>query len=100
LPLYLGLGLGPLLKRDPSMPDEDVDLEYLADNLWLVGSPDTVTRRIRELQEQTGGFGYLLITSYDTVDERQSWERSLQLLIDEVLPACDPVSVTAEERCA
>jgi alkanesulfonate monooxygenase SsuD/methylene tetrahydromethanopterin reductase-like flavin-dependent oxidoreductase (luciferase family) len=100
LPLYLGLGLGPLLKRDPSMPDEAVDLEYVADNLWLVGSPDTVARRIRELQEQTGGFGYLLITSYDAVDERQAWERSLHLLIDEVLPACDPASVTAEERCA
>jgi alkanesulfonate monooxygenase SsuD/methylene tetrahydromethanopterin reductase-like flavin-dependent oxidoreductase (luciferase family) len=96
LPLYLGLGLGPLLKGDLSMADEDVDLEYVADNLWLVGSPDTVARRIRELQEHTGGFGYLLITSYDAVDERQSWERSLQLLIDEVLPACDPAGVTAQ----
>ena len=95
LPLYLGLGLGSLLKDDPSMADEDVDLEYVADNLWLVGSPDTVARRIRELQERTGGFGYLVITSYDAVDERQSWERSLQLLIDEVLPACDPAGVTA-----
>jgi alkanesulfonate monooxygenase SsuD/methylene tetrahydromethanopterin reductase-like flavin-dependent oxidoreductase (luciferase family) len=96
LPLYLSLGLGPLLKGDPSMPDEDVDLEYVADNLWLVGSPDTVARGIRELQEHTGGFGYLLITSYDAVDERQSWERSLQLLIDEVLPACDPAGMTAQ----
>jgi len=95
LPLYLRLGLGSLLKGDRSMADEDVDLEYVADNLWLVGSPDTVARGIRELQEHTGGFGYLLITSYDAVDERQSWERSLQLLIDEVLPACDPAGVTA-----
>ena len=94
LPLYLGLGLGPVLKGDSSMADEDVDLEYVADNLWLVGSPDTVARRIRELQEDTGGFGYLLITSYDAVDERRSWERSLQLLIEEVLPACDPAGVT------
>jgi alkanesulfonate monooxygenase SsuD/methylene tetrahydromethanopterin reductase-like flavin-dependent oxidoreductase (luciferase family) len=96
LPLYLGLGLGPLLKRDPSMPDQDVDLEYLADNLWLVGSPDTVARRISELQEHTGGFGYLLITCYDAVDERQCWERSLHLLIDEVLPACERAGVTAQ----
>jgi alkanesulfonate monooxygenase SsuD/methylene tetrahydromethanopterin reductase-like flavin-dependent oxidoreductase (luciferase family) len=96
LPLYLDLGLGPLLKGDSSMADEDVDLEYVADNLWLVGSPDTVARRITELQEHTGGFGYLLITSYDAIDERQSWERSLQLLVDEVLPACDPAGVTAQ----
>jgi alkanesulfonate monooxygenase SsuD/methylene tetrahydromethanopterin reductase-like flavin-dependent oxidoreductase (luciferase family) len=40
LPVYLGLGLGPLLKLDPSMPDEAVDLAYLAEHLWLVGTPD------------------------------------------------------------
>ena len=27
LPLYLDLGLGPLLKEDPAMPDEAVDVE-------------------------------------------------------------------------
>jgi alkanesulfonate monooxygenase SsuD/methylene tetrahydromethanopterin reductase-like flavin-dependent oxidoreductase (luciferase family) len=88
LPIYFGLGLGPLLKRDPSMPDEAVDLEYLADNLWLVGSPQTVADRIRDLHEQTGGFGRLLITSYDATDEREPWDRSLRLLMDEVLPRC------------
>jgi alkanesulfonate monooxygenase SsuD/methylene tetrahydromethanopterin reductase-like flavin-dependent oxidoreductase (luciferase family) len=88
LPLYLGLGLGPLLKRDPSMPDETVDLDYVADNLWLVGSPETVAGRINDLYEQTGGFGYLVIASYDVCDEREPWIRNLRLLVDEVLPAC------------
>ena len=87
LPLYLGLGLGPLLKLDSSMPDEELDLEYLADNLWFVGSPETVANRIYDLQTQTGGFGHLVITSYDATDERGPWERSLQLLIQDVLPA-------------
>lgn len=68
------------------MPDEAVDLEYLADNLWFVGSPQTVADRILNLQEATGGFGYLLIVSYDAASEIQSWERSLRLLTDEVLP--------------
>jgi alkanesulfonate monooxygenase SsuD/methylene tetrahydromethanopterin reductase-like flavin-dependent oxidoreductase (luciferase family) len=86
LPIYLGLGLGPFLKRDPSMTDEDVNLEYLADNLWFVGSPKTVADRILELQDRTGGFGRLLIVSYDATNELQSWERSLRLLMDEVLP--------------
>ena len=74
LPLYLGLGLGPLLKNDPAMSDADIDLEYLADHLWLVGSPDTVAGRILELQAATGGFGYLVATSYDATDERTAWE--------------------------
>ncbi len=90
LPIYLGLGLGPLLKRDASMPDEAVDLEYLADHLWFVGSPETVADRIRDLQERTGGFGRLLVVSYDATDEREAWDRSLRLLIEEVLPRCQP----------
>jgi hypothetical protein len=84
LPLYLALGLAPLLKRDPSMPDKVVDLGYLADNLWFVGSPGTVASRINDLQQWTGGFGYLVIASYDAVDEREWWERSLRLLVNEV----------------
>ena len=32
-PLYLGRGLGPLLKNDPAVPDEDICLDYMADNL-------------------------------------------------------------------
>ena len=87
LPLYLGLGLGPFLKHDPAMPDEAIDLDYLADNLWLVGSPTTVADRIVDLQEQTGGFGYLVSVAYDAADERGPWVRSLRLLAEEVLPA-------------
>lgn len=88
LPVYLGLGLGPFLKRDPSMSDESVDVEYLADQLWFVGSPATVAARILDLHEQTGGFGHLLIVCYDAADERGAWERSLRLLVKEVLPLC------------
>jgi alkanesulfonate monooxygenase SsuD/methylene tetrahydromethanopterin reductase-like flavin-dependent oxidoreductase (luciferase family) len=88
LPIYLGLGLGKFLKHDPSMPDEAVDLEYLADHLWFVGSPETVADRIMDLYHQTGGFGRLLIVSYDASSELEAWDRSLRLLMDEVLPRC------------
>ena len=86
LPLYLGLGLGPVLKTDPSMPDSAIDLDYVADNLWIVGSPETVTGRIRALQETTGGFGVLVAVSYDAAGEVEAWERSLRLLAEEVAP--------------
>ena len=88
LPLYLDLGLGNLLKIDPAMPDESIDLDYVATNLWIVGSPETVARRVLELQEGTGGFGRLLIVSYDAADEREAWVESLGLLMEEVRPAC------------
>ena len=29
-----------LLKDDPDMPDSDVTLDYVLDNIWIVGSPD------------------------------------------------------------
>jgi alkanesulfonate monooxygenase SsuD/methylene tetrahydromethanopterin reductase-like flavin-dependent oxidoreductase (luciferase family) len=88
LPIYLGLGLGRLLKLNPKMPDEEIDLEYLADNLWFVGSPETVADRIMDLQARTGGFGYLTIVSYDATDEHESWNRSLELLMNDVLRRC------------
>jgi alkanesulfonate monooxygenase SsuD/methylene tetrahydromethanopterin reductase-like flavin-dependent oxidoreductase (luciferase family) len=99
LPVYLGLGLGPFLKRDPSMPDEAVDLEYLADNLWIVGSPATVAERILDLQAQTGGFGHLTIVSYDATGEQEAWDRSLQLLVNDVLPRCQPATPVVDS-CA
>jgi alkanesulfonate monooxygenase SsuD/methylene tetrahydromethanopterin reductase-like flavin-dependent oxidoreductase (luciferase family) len=88
LPLYLRLGLGSLLKLHADMRDEDIDVPYLAKHLWMVGCPDTVKRRIDDLQAGSGGFGRLLIVSYDASEERASWERSLELLMSEVLPAC------------
>ncbi len=80
------------------MPDEAIDLEYLADNVWFVGSPETVADRILELQAQTGGFGHLTIVSYDATDERAEWDRSLQLLMNDVLPRIHAVTSVAEPR--
>jgi alkanesulfonate monooxygenase SsuD/methylene tetrahydromethanopterin reductase-like flavin-dependent oxidoreductase (luciferase family) len=98
LPIYLGLGFGRILKQDPSMPDEAIDLEYLADNVWFVGSPETVADRILELQAQTGGFGHLTVVSYDATDERAEWDRSLQLLMNDVLPRIHVAASVAEHR--
>lgn len=98
LPLYFGLGLGPLLKRDPSMPDKAIDLEYLADNLWFVGSPETVAGKINNLQARTGGFGHLTIVSYDASDERESWDRNLKLLMSDVLPRCQVSGASLEKE--
>jgi alkanesulfonate monooxygenase SsuD/methylene tetrahydromethanopterin reductase-like flavin-dependent oxidoreductase (luciferase family) len=96
LPIYFGLGLGQYLKNDPGMTDEEVDLEYLADNLWLVGSPETVTSKILELQKKSGGFGYLTMVSYDATDEQAAWNRSLQLLMNDVLPRCNLPALDTE----
>jgi alkanesulfonate monooxygenase SsuD/methylene tetrahydromethanopterin reductase-like flavin-dependent oxidoreductase (luciferase family) len=59
--IYVGLGLGSLLKADSTTPDDALTIEYLADHLWLIGSPETVTNKIMALYDETGGFGYLLM---------------------------------------
>ncbi len=95
LPLYLKLGLGPLLKLDPAMADDELTLDYLAEHLWLVGSPATVGEKLRVLQAASGGFGVLLATSYDATGEQAAWRRSLAMLAHEVLPRCGRLDMAA-----
>lgn len=85
LPL-LGMtrGLGGL-KIEESMPDSAITLEYLLDNVWLVGSPETVARQIMELHTKVGGFGGLLIGATDWSDPA-IWDRSMQLFATDVMP--------------
>jgi alkanesulfonate monooxygenase SsuD/methylene tetrahydromethanopterin reductase-like flavin-dependent oxidoreductase (luciferase family) len=82
--LAQGIGFGPL-KIDASMPDSAVTLEYLLDNVWVVGSPETVVRKIRKLYDDVGGFGGLLIGGSDWQDPAV-WDRSMRLFAAEVAP--------------
>jgi alkanesulfonate monooxygenase SsuD/methylene tetrahydromethanopterin reductase-like flavin-dependent oxidoreductase (luciferase family) len=85
LPL-LGLtrGLGGL-KMEEDMPDSELTLEYLCDRVWLIGSPETVARKIRTLYEEVGGFGGVLIGGTDWGDP-EIWDRSMRLFMGEVAP--------------
>jgi alkanesulfonate monooxygenase SsuD/methylene tetrahydromethanopterin reductase-like flavin-dependent oxidoreductase (luciferase family) len=74
-----------LFKDDPQLSDDDVIPEYLIDAHWIVGDPEECARRILALSDQVGGFGYLLAMAHDWTD-RKIWERSMRLLVNEVLP--------------
>src|SRR5881396_3160493 len=74
-----------ILKVDPAMPDADVTLSYLLDNIWIVGDPDTVAARLTALGEEVGGFGTLLVIAHEW-RPRAAWERSMVLLQEQVLP--------------
>ena len=74
-----------IFKSDKSMPDSDVTIDYMIDNLWLVGSPDDVVAQIEDLYEQVGGFGVLLVMGHEW-EPKEKWTRSMQLLIEEVIP--------------
>ena len=88
--LRLGRGLGGL-KLTEDMAESDITLDYLCDNVWIVGSPETVARKIRELHEQVGGFSTLLIGATDWPDPHV-WDRSMRLFAAEVAPALADLS--------
>lgn len=78
-------GMFDLFKTSPEMPDDDVTLEYLCDEVWIVGSPDEVERRLRALYDEVGGFGVLLAMAHEW-EPADGWKRSLHLLTQEVMP--------------
>ena len=73
------------LKIDPDMADSDVTLEYLADNVWIVGGPDEVEAKIRDLYERVGGFGVLVTTGHEWAP-REAWRHSQAMLAREIIP--------------
>ena len=79
------MGMLGLMKNDPNMPDSAVTSEYLADNIWIVGSPDDVAAKIRKLYEDVGGFGVLLAMGHEW-KPREQWIKSQTLLAEEVMP--------------
>lgn len=73
-----------LYKVDPETPDEALTAEYMVDNIWIVGSPDTVTEKLRKLYGDVGGFGSVLQIAYDW--DWDQWTRNMNLFAHEVMP--------------
>ena len=73
------------MKIDPDMSDSEVTVEYLVDNVFIVGSPDDVTAKLQQLRDDVGGFGVLLAMAHEW-KPRDQWVRSMTLLADEVMP--------------
>lgn len=75
-----------IMKHDPSVPDDEVTVEYLMKHLCIIGDVAECTRQLQNLWETTGGFGTLLMIAQDW-DDRARWQRSIKLLAQEVVPA-------------
>ena len=72
-------------KLSPSMPDEDVTVDYLMEHVWIVGDASECAEKIAQLHEESGGFGNLLTITTDSDDA--GWDHeSLRLLMEDVAP--------------
>jgi alkanesulfonate monooxygenase SsuD/methylene tetrahydromethanopterin reductase-like flavin-dependent oxidoreductase (luciferase family) len=69
--------------------------EYLLKNTWIVGSPSTVREKLEQFQEDTGGFGTLLVFACDYGAQPEAWRDSLRLLAEEVVTKMSPQAVEA-----
>ncbi|MBI3865719.1 MAG: LLM class flavin-dependent oxidoreductase [Planctomycetia bacterium] len=79
-------GLGrKLYKRDLEMNDADCNLDYLFREQIIAGDVDHALERLLALREETGGFGTLVLMSYDW-DDKASWVRSMELFAKELMP--------------
>jgi alkanesulfonate monooxygenase SsuD/methylene tetrahydromethanopterin reductase-like flavin-dependent oxidoreductase (luciferase family) len=89
IPGILRRGLSGFVKADPSHSDDMIDTEYLARNVWLVGSPETVAKKAIALYEETGGFGSLLGMCFDFIDDMDAWLTNLDLMKNKVMPVLE-----------
>ena len=78
-------GMMGALKLDKSMPDEAVNVDYMMENIWIVGDPQECADKIRKLYHDVGGFGPVLAITHDP-DDHSLMQRSLRLLAEEVGP--------------
>jgi alkanesulfonate monooxygenase SsuD/methylene tetrahydromethanopterin reductase-like flavin-dependent oxidoreductase (luciferase family) len=86
LPTYKRFGILNGLLHDPNMDVEKVDLDYLAEHVWIVGSVDTVVEKFQAWIDDIGGFGTFLQYSHDYADNPEPWLESMRLLSQEVAP--------------
>ncbi len=66
---------------------QDITYDYLVDTANIfIGSPDTVTKRILDFYDATGGFGMLMFHAGRDYATRDKLARSMKLFMDEVAP--------------
>ena len=95
-PTYTRFGVLKGLLHDPDFDPDKVDGEYLAEHVWIVGSPETVRQKIEAWCGELGGpFGTLLIYSHDYIDNPEPWEHSMDLLVNEVAPKLPSAELAA-----
>jgi len=73
-------------KRDAQQADSECTLDYFLEQVVIAGDPEHVTQQLLDLREQIGPFGTLVLTAHDW-DDRERWDRSLELFAREVVPA-------------
>lgn len=87
-PIYKKFNLfeGIIADSGKNIDSSQVDMDFLAEHVWLCGSPETVIRKLQVVAEKTGGWGEIVVNSHDNMDNPAPYFESLQRLATEVAP--------------
>ncbi|CAM3994749.1 LLM class flavin-dependent oxidoreductase [Novosphingobium lubricantis] len=86
IPIWRRFGMMEGFAKDNGVDSLDIDLEFLVDRVFVVGSPDTVVDKLNNLFAITGGWGTLQVEAHDYYDDPSAWFQSLELISKEVAP--------------
>ncbi|MET0545520.1 MAG: LLM class flavin-dependent oxidoreductase [Caulobacterales bacterium] len=86
IPIWRRFGMMDGFAKDAGISPDKADLEFLVDNVFVVGSPDTVVEKLNTLFAACGGWGTLQVESHDYYDDPSPWFYSLELIAKEVAP--------------
>ncbi len=79
-------GLEAFMPADRQLPNEAITIDYLIENIWVVGTPDECAAKLRSLYDTVGGFGTVLMIGHDWYPDSVKWFRSLELFATKVMP--------------
>jgi len=74
-----------VFKTHKDQPDEEVNQDFVLDQLVIHGTVGRVVEQILALREQIGDFGEIVYAGLDWVDPMLA-KRSMQLMAEEVMP--------------
>ena len=79
-------GLQAFMPDKQQLPNEAITIDYLLNNIWIVGTPDECAVKVQALYDQAGGFGTILMIGHDWYPDTAKWFRSLELFAGKVMP--------------
>lgn len=86
IPIWRRFGMMNGFAKDNGVDVLDIDLDFLIDKVFVVGSPDTVVEKLNTLFAKCGGWGTLQVEAHDYYDDPAPWFYSLGLIAKEVAP--------------
>jgi alkanesulfonate monooxygenase SsuD/methylene tetrahydromethanopterin reductase-like flavin-dependent oxidoreductase (luciferase family) len=95
VPIYKRFGIfeGYLADAGSGITASEVTLDWIAEHVWLCGSPETVIKKIEDTIEKAGVWGTLCMNTHDATAEPAPWFESMHRLAAEVLAKIEvPVS--------